>query len=428
MTTGETAQFPIDKIYVDRAERQRKVLKDIPELAASIARRGLINFPVIERDGKLRTGERRWTACKSLGWTHIPVQFADTLDEIEGQALELEENIARVDIDWQEECDAILKYHNLRLREDPTWTVTKTGEALGYSAMAISTKLQVGQAIAEGSPRVLEAPKFSVAKGIVQRARSRAEASMEEIVAASTPLADSTPAPVRKAPLLNEDFHDWSAAYTGPRFNLLQCDFPYGVGADKHDQGQAAALGGYDDSPDVYWSLLDTLASSMTNVVSDSAHLIFWFSMDYYEETKRRLTEMGWAVNPFPLVWFKSDNTGILPDPSRGGRRVYETALFASRGDRLIVRAKANAFAHPGKDKSIHMSEKPVPMLKHFLEMVVDENSRVLDPTCGSGNALKAASALGASTVLGLERDPEFFQRATEAYFQIQEPTNDLPF
>jgi predicted RNA methylase len=49
--------------------------------------------------------------------------------------------------------------------------------------------------------------------------------------------------------------------------------------------------------------------------------------------------------------------------------------------------------------------------------MFIDEYSSVLDPTAGSGNALKAAGALGAGRVLGLERDPEFFQRAYDNYF-----------
>lgn len=415
MTSGEFKSVPIDFIKVNRDDRQRKELKNIPALAASITRVGLIHPPVIERDGTLRTGERRFTAIKSLGWSHLPVQFADELSPSEAQALELEENIARVDIEWQEECLAIAKYHELR-SEEPDWSEAKTADALGYSQKTIADKLRVAREL-PGNSRLSEAPKYSVARGIAQRTAARASASAVDLALAATSAATVTAAPKRSVPLLNEDFHEWSAAYTGPKFNFIHCDFPYGVGADAHDQGQAAAMGGYADSPDVYWKLVDTLAGAMGNVVADSAHLIFWFSMDYYHETKLRLEAMGWAVNPFPLIWLKSDNTGILPDPSRGPRRIYETAFLGSRGDRQVVRAKSNAFAHPGKDKSIHMSEKPVPMLKHFMEMTVDEYSRVLDPTAGSANALKAATALGAPTVLGLERDPEFFQRSTEAYY-----------
>lgn len=417
MLTGEFHSYPIDQIYVNREARQRRELKNIDELAASIARIGLIHPPVIERTGELRTGERRWTACKQLGWTSIIIQYADELSPAEAQALELEENVSRVDIEWKEECEAIAKYHDIMISIDPTWTDGHTADALGYAVKTVSDKMKVARELRAGNTRMAEAPKYSVARGIAQRTASRANADAMEAIAAVSPLAEVTPVPAKRVPLLNEDFHDWTASYTGPKFNFLHCDFPYGVGADKHDQGQAAALGGYADSPDVYWALLDTLADAMDNVVADSAHLMFWFSMDYYHETIAKLTAMGWRVNPFPLIWFKADNTGILPDPQRGPRRVYETALLASRGDRLIVRAKSNLFAHPGKDKSIHMSEKPVPMLKHFMEMFVDGYSRVLDPTAGSANSLKAATALGAPTVLGLERDKEFYDRSVEAYF-----------
>lgn len=412
MTSGEFKSVPVDFIFVNREERQRRELKDIPQLAASIARVGLIHPPVIDRSGELRTGERRWNAVKSLGWDSIFVQFSDELTPAETQALELEENIARVGIEWKEECAAIAKYHSLRLEADPEWTDTQTADALGYETHTIQTKLAVARELSGGNARIEAAPKYSVARNIVKRTNARANASaLDSISSVGAPQA-------KRAPILHEDFHDWSAAYTGNPYNFIHCDFPYGVGADDHAQGQAAAMGGYADSPDVYWALLDTLAASMDNVVAASAHLMFWFSMDYYHETKEQLSQMGWAVNPFPLVWFKNDNTGILPDPQRGPRRVYETALFASRGDRLIVGAKANAFAWPGRDKEIHMSEKPVPMLKHFMGMGVDEYSRVFDPTAGSANALKAATALGAPTVLGLERDPEFFARSSAAYFQ----------
>lgn len=62
------------------------------------------------------------------------------------------------------------------------------------------------------------------------------------------------------------------------------------------------------------------------------------------------------------------------------------------------------------------MSEKPRPMLRHFFRMFVDEHSRVLDPTCGSGNALRVAHDLGAAFCLGLEKEKEFFDRAVTAW------------
>jgi ParB family chromosome partitioning protein len=423
MTSGIFNSTPIDSIIINRDERQRRELRGIEELAESINRLGLIHPIVIDEQGVLIAGERRLTAMKLLGWTAVPTQLESSLDPLKHQAIELEENIKRLDITWQERALAMQRFAEIRREEEPALSQAKIAEELGLSSMDVSRNLAVAKALTSGNDRVAKADRFSTALNIVERENSRKAAStfdkVETKAAATIALPDDEPvAPkVRKPPLLNEDFHEWAAAYSGQPFNFIHCDFPYGVGMHKSDQGAGQEYGEYADSPDVYWELLETLKMGMSNVVAESAHLMFWFSMDFYQRTFDLLTEMGWRVNPFPLVWVKSDNTGIIPDANRGPRRIYETAFFASRGDRQIVGAKANAYSHPGRDKSIHMNEKPVPMLKHFMEMFVDEYSFVLDPTAGSANALKAAEALGAGRVLGLERDPEFFARSSEAYF-----------
>ena len=47
-------------------------------------------------------------------------------------------------------------------------------------------------------------------------------------------------------------------------------------------------------------------------------------------------------------------------------------------------------------------------MLRHFFRMIMSEHTMMLDPTCGSGSALRAAQSLMARRVLGLEVNPEF--------------------
>lgn len=418
MTSGEFRSVPIDSIFVDRDKRQRREITNVEELADSIRRNGLINPPTITREGELIAGERRWTACRSLGWTHIPIQYIDDLNEYERQAIELEENIKRTDLTWQEECGAILRYYELR-KGEPGWNLETTASALGVSFGKVQSAVQIAREIESGNERVIAAPKLSVARGIVERTLARRKESTAAKIDAEIG-GDEPDAPVEEdeadeVPLIHADFIEWQREYAGPKFNLIHCDFPYGVKADKHNQGAAAAFGGYADDPDVYWQLLATLERAMENVVADSAHLIFWFSMDYYQRTLDALSAMGWSVNPFPLIWHKSDNTGILPDPHRGPRRIYETAFFASRGDRKIVGAVGNCFAAP-VTKTVHMSEKARPMLHHFLRMTVDEYSHVLDPTAGSGNALKEAQRLGASRVLGLEKSEEFYTVAKESW------------
>lgn len=430
MTTGTFRQTPITSITV-APDRQRKEFRGMEELRSSIQSIGLINPILITPEGVLVAGERRLRACTELGWTHIPAQLTSDLAEDELQLVELEENVKRVDLSWQEQVAAIQRYHNLRREADPEWTIASTAAALSIAQNTASKYLAVAAGI-EADPKLAEAPAFSVAHGIVERASARKQGFEEAKIAAfvapspvlgEAPLpaeerasVEATPSPAPSVPFLNADFLTWTPPH---KFNLLHCDFPYGVKADKHNQGAAASFGGYDDGFDVYDRLLTHLHTFTQEWMLPSSHLLFWFSMDFYQMTVDRLTAAGWRVNPFPLVWFKSDNSGILPDPRRGPRRNYETALLCSLGDRPIVRATGNLCAHPNT-KSIHMSEKPQGMLTHFLSMLVDSSTIMLDPTMGSGNAVVVAERLGAHSALGLERDPEFFARARDAYLSGQ--------
>lgn len=414
MTSGNFRSYAVADITVNRADRQRRELRNIDELAESIQRIGLIHPPVIDQDGVLIAGERRLTAIQQLGWTHVPVQFVEDLSEYERQTIELEENIKREQLSWQEEVAALEKFHKLKVAHEPGWSQEDTAVAIGLSPPAVSKKLLVAGSM--NNETVASADRFSAAWNIVERNAQRKKTSVLEGVGVTMgkTLGEAPTTPVLVIPLLNVSFHDWQPTYDGPKFNLIHCDFPYGINVADSPRMEATIKDHYKDSPDVYWALVARLMQAMDNVVAESAHLIFWYSMkmNQHGETTAALERMGWQCNPFPLIWHKSDSAGIAPDPQRGPRQTYEAAIFATRGDRKITEAGciANSFAHPGRrDDAIHASEKPYVMLRHFMRMVCDEYSLVLDPTCGSGNAIKVAEDLGAAHVLGLEQLSEFY-------------------
>ena len=211
---------------------------------------------------------------------------------------------------------------------------------------------------------------------------------------------------------------DWAPAYRGEPFNLIHCDFPYGVNVFGGAWSGKRTTSGYDDSADVYVKLIECLCANLDRVMAHSGHLVFWLSGDI--KIQARTLEMfadlapTLSFNNFPLVWVKSDNVGIVPDPKREPRRIYETALIASREDRLLVKPVSNAIASP-TNKEHHPHTKPEPVLKHFLQMFVDSNTRFLDPTCGGGSSLRAAEALGADHVIGLEINDEYVANARRA-------------
>jgi ParB family chromosome partitioning protein len=434
MTSARFSPVRISDITIDRETRQRKQLKGIDELAESISRLGLINPIVIDSEFNLVAGERRLTACTALGWDQIPAQFADDLDEYTLQCIEFEENAKRTDLTWQEEVAALARLHQLKVENEPDWSATDTADFIGFSPSYVKQRLQVAKAI--DSPPVANAETFSTALNITKRdaERKQSSAMLEATSKISTLLQpthhpdedivfdeywDKKAAPPPPIPLINTSFIDWQSTYTGPKFNLIHCDFPYGINVADAPRMGAGMADHYEDSPDIYWALVAALGRAMENVVAESAHLIFWLSPKFYADTRVALERMGWKLFDYPLIWHKSDGAGIAPDPQRGPRNTYELAFFGLRGDRKLTAAgtKANSFAFPGKrDGAIHVSEKPYPMLKHFLAMICDDYSHVLDPTCGSGNALKVAEDLGAARVLGIEQIKEFYDISCAAW------------
>jgi len=420
MTSGVFHAIPTASITIDRDNRQRRELTGVEELAESISRIGLINPIVITRANELVAGERRLTAIRLLGWDKISVQYVDELDYAGLRSIELEENIKRVDLTWQDQVRALAEYHELRTEQaeanGEAWTQTATADAIGLDKANVSRQLMVARELS--NPKVAEAPKLSVARGIVERNNARKDDQAILSLRQDIAMPADRPLAVEPESIITASFNEWAPTYHGPKFNLIHCDFPYGIGAGDFDQGSAAAHGGYDDSPDTYWTLCRTLADNLDRLASPSCHLLFWFSMKFYRETLDFFhTKTDFLVEPFPLIWMKSDNVGILPDPTRGPRRIYETAFLARRGDRPVVQAVANAY-HGPTVRDRHMSEKPEPVLRHFFRMLVDTNSIVLDPTCGSGSAIRAAESAGARHVLGIELNPEYAERAKLALKQ----------
>lgn len=434
MLSGSFRSFPISSITV-APDRQRKELTGIPDLAESIKNLGLIHPIVVTPDGVLVAGERRLRAHELLGLTHISVQLTTELPREELEAIELEENVKRKALNWKEEVQAVARLHELKTSSDPDWTQLSTAKLLSTSPATIANYLLVKSFMDKEEALVLDADNYSTALNICNRKVQRAEVDQEaevdkafaevfskpvSIDPTGTKKPEKVTEPVLQVtqpqvvPYLNADFREWSAQpWTGPKFNFVHCDFPYGINYDKHNGGATGLLGKYADTPELYLECLRALKSCMADRIADSAHLMFWLSArhEIVHQSRLALEEMGWKVNPVPMIWHRSDNSGILPDPQRGPRQVYEICLIGSRGDRKIVQAVSNLFAHP-KTKDVHASEKPRAMLMHFFRMFVDETTVMLDPTMGSGNSILAAEESSPKFVLGIERSEEIYGNA----------------
>ena len=258
-------------------------------------------------------------ACRRLGWTHISAQYTDELDPKRLQLFEYEENIKRVDLTADEQCRALVGFHQLNVQLDPTWNQNKTADALHKSKSALSNDLRVAYAHVGGDKQICAATTMSAKRNILARRDER-----------NTRLALAELDPTRRETILNFDFNERAKTYSGPRFNFLHCDFPYGIGADKFNQSSAPVHGDYDDRPEVFDRLCQTLRDNLDRLCEPSAHMIFWFAIKHYPKVYGFLQSLGadWAVNPVPLIWAKPGE-GIIPRPEHDPRQCYEAAFKA---------------------------------------------------------------------------------------------------
>lgn len=387
-------------------------------------------------------------------WTKIPSRLIKAPDNLARQALEFIENASREDLPWQDKANAAYSmhkealaacktYNNSRTEGAPLklWTESATASLLGISLSYLSVLIYSHRELesaTNSAPQIKDAITHSASPFAAKNAvnaikerhkepligkRNRLEGKkLKPAASAPNPEPEPEPEPeLHTSPIINTDFHEWAASYSGPPFNFLHCDFPYGISYNKRggfNTGQANKQQGvYDDSESVYWNLLSTLAKHQHTLIAPQAHILFWFSQNMRTPTETFITTaFPTAVVQKHLMIWVHPTLQTTPDPHRYGQRNYETALLLTFGDRKILKPKRLATVYDEQQQKIHRSQKPLPVLSHFFEMFVDSSTIFLDPTCGSATSLIAAKRAGATRVRGLELDPEMCAQAREHY------------
>lgn len=431
------------------------------------------NDPVLVVGGRRLEALKRAQVNPLINNTHF--RFFEDLTPEEARVVELEENVKREDLPWRDQVAAVGELHEHFRGTNEKWNTAKTAERLNITRRWTTYVLRVYQNI--DSPLISDASSIRHAVSILQVAAERhtaqlttkiseifkekifvtknqepetkapeTEAPATEIeveyeaevkapeAKAPTPTPipaptsnPSPPVPTPSAPptapahlpathtIINEDFIKWIAVYNGPKFNLIHCDFPYDIRYDSYGQSSTSTSVDYDFTG--FWPLVDALVEHIDNILSYSSHIMFWFSMKFYQETKTRLEKIdGLQVHDHPFIWTKSDNMGIIPwRDNRFPRRIYETAFLCTRNKRPLVKSISNACHMPTVSHPIHPSQKPEPVLRYFFSGLIDQTTDLLDPTCGSGSSIRAAEDSGARRALGLELDKTYADSAESA-------------
>lgn len=400
--------FPADKMH---------------EFADGISRRGLLH-PIVLRivgdDYVLVAGERRLRAVTDLAdlgqpIRHdgeevplgcIPYTLLSDLDPLAAEEAELEENIHRENLTWQERAAAVSRIAALRAKqavvagETPPSVAEISLEVRG-SAEGVNqetTRREIIVAKHLDNPEVKAAKTVDEAFKILKKQEATKKAAD---LGASVGRTFTSSAHT----LLNEDSLAWLSAAPAETFDCILTDPPYGMGADEFGDsgGLAAGAHGYEDSAENALRCYSVLARESFRLAKPAAHLYAFCDIDKFLILKEFFATAGWTVFRTPLIWLKR-NGMRAPWPDQGPQRKYETILYAVKGKRPVLKLGGDVLDFQPDANLGHAAQKPVGLYQELLSRTCLPGDSVLDPFCGSGPIFSAAHALKVRAT-GLEID-----------------------
>lgn len=114
------------------------------------------------------------------------------------------------------------------------------------------------------------------------------------------------------------------------------------------------------------------------------------------------------------IIWHKPG--GGIGDLFHSLSTDYEMAIVAHKGNCEIKSKRYGSVWKIDKvnpNKMVHPTEKPIPLMKIFLECFAEEDSIVLDPFAGSGSTLGACKLTGRNFI-GIELEPKYVDIANK--------------
>ena len=422
---------PIEDIEISE-NRQRKEFtpEALIELQSSIEEVGLLNAIVVREQGSkliLVSGERRLRAIMELHklevplyhngiWLKVneaPVVTLGELSPLEAEQAELDENICRKDLTWQERSQALLRLSNLRqaqaAEKGETYTTRDLalevrGDARGGYQQAIRTNLIVAKHL--DNPLINRAKTADEAYKLLKHEEKRqANIQLAQEVGKTFQNTDHKVLKGNCLEILAEEQFK-------KKFDVILIDPPYGMGATEFgDAGgrRDYVNHSYTDDSNSFKVLMAEFMRLSSVITKDEAHMYIFCDIDQFHNLKGWAEAAGWYVFRTPFVYYKRDATRV-PLPDRGPRRAYELILYAIKGNKQVNQI-LNDVIEGVQDNSIekmHGARKPISVYTNLLQRSVKAGDEVLDAFAGSGTLLPAAHSLLCKATL-IEQEEEYY-------------------
>lgn len=459
-----------DIIILDNRQRQEFDPVKMDEMRVSIfgdgesKPRGLMHAPVVrEYMGSLVlvAGETRLKVIQD-GWAlggqlyydghlipegRVPYVTLGELSQLEAEEAELDENLRRKDLTWQEHAGAVSRLHALRQKQAAKKHTEAVAEAKAKIEEAVDLNLPGKAALADSLEALLSTPVTHTVADTAKELTGRTDGHYQDAVRKEILVARHLDNPaVAKAKNVDDAFkilkreeetrknvalaaavgasfnadlhrvhninclHYMSDPANHGQFDVILTDPPYGMGADSFGDAGGKLAGiehHYNDSPEHFRELMSAWCPLSYRVAKNQAHAYVFCDIEHFAWLKDEMKKAGWYVFRTPLIIYKT-NSGRVPLPDRGPRRQYEILLYAIKGEKPVTHIYPDVIQSVADENMSHGAQKPVAVYQNLLQRSVRPGDTVLDSFAGSGTILPAAHTHKCKAV-ALEMNPEYY-------------------
>lgn len=439
----------VDDVVIPE-DRQRKTFDEtaLQELLASILRpHGLLQPIVLRNDEKtLVAGERRLRAIKTqyAEWQKLfdenkgktlklsdytirhngePVPFPmipyvklSQLNADELREAELEENVRRVDLTWQELVQAQAAFHQHLSQKNPEQTFTDTAKEVFGDKVNKRKVAEIAEAVrlAEflDDPLVSAAEDRKQARRAVRdtekwRERKERLASFE-VAASESNLHIFHGDVFERAP---EDLKD-------VKLDVIITDPPYGIDAHKKGKTFDGDQHNYDDS-DAYFSsvIIPKLPEVCRSLSAPQAHVYCFCDIRRFFELFAAFELCGFTVWPRPIIWDKG-TVGSYGNIQFGPRACYDAILFANKGKKEVTGGYRDVINIAQETHATHPAHKPRGLYSELLKRSALPGDTVADFFAGGG-PIFAAAAEHSCIAYGWEINEEYYELSLDTIREV---------
>jgi ParB/RepB/Spo0J family partition protein len=464
-------------LIVVRPDRQRQLFnrKPLEELVESMREVGQIQPGVcrLNAEGQIEllVGERRLKATQIL---QIPFRYClkeEITDPLLLEQIQLDENLCREALSWQEEVMAKERLHKIfqerfgvaRPGFGGGHSLKDTAEHIGVAKTTLLDDITTAQFLV--IPEVAAAPNKATAKKIIQRlteqvkrhetlemalskkddshnvplteaARAEAKLSEKRVDASPAMSAQEQKIIYYSKRCFHGTMEDKLASFKDESVDIVCFDPPWGVEFDVNKLENPEQLN-YRDSLESFGENLLKWLTLIYAKMSPQSHLYMFGAMTNIAFSYDCLERVGFETHRIPIIWYKKGAHSIRA-AHKWPAMCYEPICFAHKGGKKhLVRQGQPALIEtpmPTKRiKDIHPSAKHPKVYKEILLRSASPGDTILDPMAGSGMLGVAADSLAASHSLNwflIEKERPFYDLELAnlmlGYEEIARETNDV--